>query len=160
MTEPSWPKKGQLKQFLVSVNTKFSGINIWAVTRQNQQCGCLPSKDSDQPGHPPSLIRVFAVGMKKAWVGPYLPIERTAKTLIRLGGCPGWSESSMCAHSFCWFCHEAAHRQFMEASICSVTKTVNYKTSISCIWHQKFEQSVFSSDSTIYIVYVVVQIGI
>ena len=27
-----------------------------------------PSKDSDQPGHPPSLIRVFAVCMKKAWV--------------------------------------------------------------------------------------------
>ena len=22
---------------------------------------CAPSKDSDQPGHPPSLIRVFAV---------------------------------------------------------------------------------------------------
>ena len=34
---------------------------------------------------------------------------RTAKTLIRLGGCPGWSESSLGAHSFCWFCHEAAH---------------------------------------------------
>ena len=29
---------------------------------------------------------------------PQLPIERTAKTLIRLGGCPGWSESSLCAH--------------------------------------------------------------
>ena len=27
---------------------------------------CLPSEDSDQPGHPPSLIRVFAVHMKKA----------------------------------------------------------------------------------------------
>ena len=25
-------------------------------------------------------------------LGPYLPIERTAKTLIRLGGCPGWPE--------------------------------------------------------------------
>ena len=22
---------------------------------------CVPSEDSDQPGHPPSLIRVFAV---------------------------------------------------------------------------------------------------
>ena len=29
---------------------------------------CAPSEDSDQPGHPPSLIRVFAVRMKKAWV--------------------------------------------------------------------------------------------
>ena len=34
---------------------------------------------------------------------------RTAKTLIRLGGCPGWSESSLGAQSLCWFCHEAAH---------------------------------------------------
>ena len=28
-------------------------------------------------------------------LGPYLPIERTAKTLIRLSRCPGWSESSL-----------------------------------------------------------------
>ena len=25
-----------------------------------------------------------------------------------MGGCPGWSESSLGAQSFCWFCHEAA----------------------------------------------------
>ena len=30
-----------------------------------------PSEDSDQPGHPPSLIRVFAVHMKKAWILSY-----------------------------------------------------------------------------------------
>ena len=30
-----------------------------------------PSEDSDRPGHLPSLIRVFAVGMKKAWVLSY-----------------------------------------------------------------------------------------
>ena len=29
------------------------------------------SEDSDQPGHPPSLIRVFAVRTKKAWVLSY-----------------------------------------------------------------------------------------
>ena len=33
----------------------------WATTRQNQQNDCAPSEDSDQPGHPPSLIKVFAV---------------------------------------------------------------------------------------------------
>ena len=32
---------------------------------------CAPSEDSDQPGHPPSLIRVFAVRMKKGWVLSY-----------------------------------------------------------------------------------------
>ena len=40
---------------------------------------------------------------------PSLPIERTAKSLIRLGGCPGWSESSLSAQPLCWFCHDAAH---------------------------------------------------
>ena len=35
--------------------------HIWAALWQNQQCGCAPSEDSDQPGHPPSLITVFAV---------------------------------------------------------------------------------------------------
>ena len=40
---------------------------------------------------------------------PYLPNERTAKTLIRLGGCLGWSESSLGAYSMCWFCHVVAH---------------------------------------------------
>ena len=24
-------------------------------------------------------------------------------------GCPGWSEASLGAHSFCWFCHVTAH---------------------------------------------------
>ena len=32
---------------------------------------CAPSEDSDQPGHPPSLIRAFLVSMKKAWVLSY-----------------------------------------------------------------------------------------
>ena len=32
---------------------------------------CAPSEDSDQPGHPPSLTRVFAIRMKKAWVLSY-----------------------------------------------------------------------------------------
>ena len=31
----------------------------------------MPSEDSDQPGHPPSLIKVFTVRMKKSWVLNY-----------------------------------------------------------------------------------------
>ena len=34
---------------------------IWAATWQNQQNECAPSEDSDQPGNPPSLVRIFAV---------------------------------------------------------------------------------------------------
>ena len=45
--------------------------NKWATTWQNQQNKCAPSEDSDQPGYPPSLIGVFAVRMKKAWILSY-----------------------------------------------------------------------------------------
>ena len=54
---------------------------------------CALSEDSDQPGHPPSLIWVFAVRMKKPWVLSY-PLS-TQRRLIRLGRCTGWSESSL-----------------------------------------------------------------
>ena len=43
-------------------------VMSWLIIKQNQQSDCAPSEDSDQSGHPPSLIRVFAVHMKKAWV--------------------------------------------------------------------------------------------
>ena len=35
---------------------------------KTNKMACAHSEDSDQPGHPPSLIRVFAVHMKKPWV--------------------------------------------------------------------------------------------
>ena len=38
---------------------------------KTDKMACAPSEDSDQPGHPPSPIRVFAVRMKKAWVLSY-----------------------------------------------------------------------------------------
>ena len=93
--------------------TAFHAYESWTVAAvlnepphdKTNKVACAPSEDSDQPWHPPSLIRVFAVRMKKDLV----LIEHTAKTLIRLGGCPGWSEFSLGAQSFCWFCHEAAH---------------------------------------------------
>ena len=53
---------------LVLTYTVLHAPDIWAATWQNQQSDCASSEDSDQPGHLPSLIRVFAVRMKKAWV--------------------------------------------------------------------------------------------
>ena len=64
---------------------------------KTNKMACAPSRDSDQPGHPPSLIRVFAVRKKKAWVLSY-PFS-ALRRLIRLGGCPGWSESLLGAHA-------------------------------------------------------------
>ena len=60
----------------VSLNTSTCTLwlwqEIWAASWQNQQSDCAPSEGSDQPGHPPSLIRVFTVHLKKAWVLSYL----------------------------------------------------------------------------------------
>ena len=56
-------------------------------------------------------------------LGPRLSIEWTAKTLIWLGRCPGWSESSLGTRSFCWFCHVVAHCiAVTEASSCLYDK--------------------------------------
>ena len=52
-------------------------------------CAC---EDSDLPGHP-----------HEESLGPELPIEGTAKTLIRLGRCLGCSESSLSTQPFVGF---------------------------------------------------------
>ena len=69
---------------------------------------CATSKDSDQPGHPPSLIRVFAVRS----------MGNKGPNLSSCGQRRLWSDwadvqpdlSLRWAHMpFCLFCHEAAH---------------------------------------------------
>ena len=67
---------------------------------------CAPSKDSDQPGHPPSLISLRC--QHEEGLGPLLPIKHTVKTLIGLGECPGRSESSLGPQVIFWFCHVVA----------------------------------------------------
>ena len=63
----------------------------------------------------------ISLGFRPVWslccpheetLGLELPIERKAKTLIRLGGSPGWSESPLGAQPSCWLCHEVAHIVF------------------------------------------------
>ena len=66
---------------------------IWAVTWQNQQSDCSPSEDSDHLGIRPVWSVFFSVRMKKAWVLSY-PLSAHQR-LTRLGGCSGWSESSL-----------------------------------------------------------------
>ena len=72
---------------------------------------CSPSEDSNQPGHPPSLIRVFSVRMKKHWSLCYLlsiqqkPWSDCADAQTNL--------SLRWAHkSFRWFYRAAAHLHF------------------------------------------------
>ena len=85
---------------------------------------CAPSEDLDQPGHPPSLIRVFAVRMKNAWVLSY-PLS--AQRRLRSACLSAQSDQSFChPHEealgpsvplecqasilmlFCTFCHAPA----------------------------------------------------
>ena len=59
---------------------------------------CAPSKDSDHPGHRPSLIRVFAVRMKKPWVlNNTLNASRVS------------DQSAPGAHVNLFVCHAVAH---------------------------------------------------
>ena len=94
-----------------SVQTAFT-ISLPDITNvlphdKTNKMACAPSEDSDQPGHPPSLIREFIVSMKKAWVLSY-PLS----TQWRL-----WSDwaDAQADQSLClvhmplsWFCHEVA----------------------------------------------------
>ena len=66
-----WYARRDAVERTVVKHDEKSDRDNWAATWQNQQCGCALSEDSDQPGHPPSLIRVFAVRMKKACVLSY-----------------------------------------------------------------------------------------
>ena len=55
------------------------------------------------------------------------PVLRTAETLIRLGGCPGWSESSLGVKPFRWFCYVGAHFLiFLLCSLCIWTYLTEY----------------------------------
>ena len=69
-------------------------LDIWAASRQSQQKGLCAqwrpgsawaSTQSDQSLRCP----------RDEILDPQLPMERTANTLFRLGGCPGWSEFSL-----------------------------------------------------------------
>ena len=85
--------------------------NIWATT-QNQQNGCAPSEDSDQPGYPPSLISVFAVRMKKHWALGY-PLSAQQRR---------WSDwaDAQADLSLCW-AHTHFVFYFLELSVCKLT---------------------------------------
>ena len=54
---------------------------------------CTPSEDSDKSGIRPAWS-IFAIHLKRVWVLSYS--YSAQRRLIRLGGCPGWSESSLC----------------------------------------------------------------
>ena len=102
MTQEKGTKKKGLKCFPSTVQwgqlfgplSEAVSCSIWAASWQNQENGMCTqwrlrsawaSAQSDQSLRCPH----------KETLGLWLFLERTAKTLIRLGGSPGWSESSL-----------------------------------------------------------------
>ena len=67
---------------------------------KTNKVACAPSEDSDHPGHPPRLIRVFAASMKKAWV-----LSNPLSAQQRL--CSDWADAQADL-SLCW-----AHSHFV-----------------------------------------------
>ena len=99
---------------------------MWAASWQNQQSDYAPSKDSDQPGHPPSLIRVFAVHMKKARVLSY-PLSAQWRLWS------DWADAQVDL-SLCW-----AHSHFagfvmkqLNCTLCKYLNTVSCYSFITC----------------------------
>ena len=100
------------KQVFVHQGNKYPfSVSYIIVHDKTNKKICAPSEDSDQPGHPPSLIRVFAVRSLGSW-GPKL----SSCGQRRL--CSDWADAQAdlslrwAQRSFCWFCHEAAHIAF------------------------------------------------
>ena len=86
---------------------------------------CAPSEDSDQPGHPSSLIWIFAVRMKKHWALNYL---LSAQWRLWADCADAQTDLSLrSAHmSFCWFCRAAAH-----------TSLFSWTSAIYVLWKTK-----------------------
>ena len=74
------------ERMICSLSKIATESNKWALTWQNQHNGCRPRKDSDLLGHLPSLIWVFAIRMKKAWVLSY-----SLRAQQRLWSAADWS---------------------------------------------------------------------
>ena len=115
MTSSKHARNGGPPKGLKSRNILINAVSVcqngrdnnWTATWQNQQSGYAPSEDSDQPWHPPSLIRVFAVRMKKGWFLSY-PLSAQRRLWSDWADAQADLGLRWARMPFCWFCHEAA----------------------------------------------------
>ena len=60
----AFPKTGSVIGVILESKIEKRHHNIFEPPHdKTNKMACAPSEDSDQPGHPPSLIRIFAVRM-------------------------------------------------------------------------------------------------
>ena len=91
----------------VNLDIQHRSVNEPQHDKTNKMA-CAPSEDSDQPGHPPSLTRVFAVRMNKPWAWSY-PLSAQRRLWSDWSSAAQADLSLRWAHmSFCWFCHAVA----------------------------------------------------
>ena len=90
---------------------------FWATSWQNQQNDLCAHKDSDQPGHPPSLIRVFAVRSMGS-LGPNF--ASGGQRWLWSDWADAQADLSLrWAHrSFCWFCRAVAQFSYLFTDVC------------------------------------------
>ena len=69
---------------------------------------CAPSEDSDQPGHSPSLIKVFAVHSMGSW-GPNVSSCGQGRLWSDWANAQADLSLPWAHKSFCWFCYAAAY---------------------------------------------------
>ena len=82
----TFSKDSFFRTFLSSLQLIFGGLCSTFVHHsinerlrdKTNKIVCMSSEDSDQPGHPPSLISLRCP--REESLGPWLPIKRTAKT--------------------------------------------------------------------------------
>ena len=106
--QPNKPFKFSIKINRFTWQPSSSHLPYGPAHDKTDEMGCAPSADSDQPGHPPTLIRVFAVRMKKAWVLSYLlsAQRRLWSDWANAQADPSLRWAQM---PFCWFCLALAH---------------------------------------------------
>ena len=96
----------------VALRMKSSMVIYEPHRDKTNKMACAPSKDLYQPGHPPSLIRVFAVRLKKARTLSY---QLSAQQRLWSDWADAQADLSLrWAHMpFCLFYHVAAHFGFV-----------------------------------------------
>ena len=89
----------------------LSGITSFEPANDKTKMASAPSEDSDQPGHPPSLIRVLAMRSMGS-LGHKL--FSCGQRRLRSDWASAQSDLSLrWAHiPFCWFCRVLAHLLF------------------------------------------------
>ena len=72
------------------------------------------NKMSVRPAKPQISLGIHSVWSESSLCAQWVAMDprflhEDSEDSVRLGGCPGWSESSLGAQPHCWFCRVAAH---------------------------------------------------